>query len=203
MTVPITARGTMTCLRRHHGRALRKCAGVEARLVGGWDGHGSSFGAWRTRRGKTRSRRQVRDPAGGHAGPGSHRPATGRTATWRLPALGLGGVETDRVGAGAHRPPHGPCAYPPPTSSTARSRHGVLRPGERMGANRSAPAVSARRPTSRGSGHGVTVCCFPRSRQGDPVVDEASWRTSGARERNGPPPVAGKRASDMRRGGRI
>ena len=132
---------------------------------------------------------QTRDrPHGDMAAPGS------RTG-W--------GRDGPRRRRGAWASPHGPYASPPPASSTARSRHGVLRPGERMGANRSAPAVSARRPTSRGSGHGVTVCCFPRSRQGDPVVDEASWRTSGARERNGPPPVAGKRASDMRRGGRI
>ena len=40
-----------------------------------------------------------------------------------------------------------PCESPPPTSSTARSRHGILKPQERTGANRSVQATFLRSPT--------------------------------------------------------
>jgi hypothetical protein len=43
---------------------------------------------------------------------------------------------------GAHSPLSVPCASRPPTSSTARSRHGILKPEERIGANWSVCGVN-------------------------------------------------------------
>ena len=78
-----------------------------------------------------------------------------------------------------------PCESPPPTSSTARSRHGILKPQERTGANRSVQATFLRSPTPlRGntpsgacaratSGHG---CLGPPGAGSVGVLDEHARR---------------------------
>ena len=75
-----------------------------------------------------------------------------------------------------------PCESPPPTSSTARSRHGILKPQERTGANRSVQATfSDHQP--RCAGTLLTGRCPGNERSWVPWPARRGFRRSARRAR--------------------